>query len=139
MSMRYCCHMTSIASPAAETRCRRCKRPLKSLASKLAGIGGRCAAIEAATEGLTSEQSSKALDLVSDGGVAKVREGVYQVTSSDGEATYLASVKGPCSCRWGLKRKSALTKVCVHVAAARLTARPVIRRSLCRSQFAKVA
>lgn len=127
---------TSAAEPV---KCSRCKRALTSAASRLAKIGPRCAAIEAATRGLKPEQADKALELIADGGIAKVRDGVYRVTSTDGSASYLTSVNGNCTCAWGLRRTSAIAKTCYHVAAVKLTARPQIRRVLRRSQFVKGA
>jgi hypothetical protein len=130
--------MSNDAVPAAEpVKCSRCKRNLTSLASRLAGKGARCAAIDAATAGLKPEQADKALELIADGGIAKVRKGVYRVTSSDGESTYLTSVTGSCNCPHGLRAKTVAR--CYHVAAVRLTARPAIRRALRRNQFAKAA
>ena len=107
--------------------CRRCRATLTAPASVAAGIGARCAAIEAATEGLKPEQTAKALELVADQGVTRVRRGVYQVTSADGTATYLTAVTGQCTCAWGCRRTSALAKTCYHVAAVKLTARPRLR------------
>lgn len=121
-------------------QCKRCKRPLTSLASKLAGIGPRCAAIEEATGGMTAKQADAARELVADGGiVATSHEGVYRVSSSAGDAVYLTAVTGQCSCPYGLRRLSGTAKTCYHVAAVRLAARPVIRRALRRSRFAKAA
>lgn len=105
-------------------KCRNCKRPLRSAASRAAGIGPRCAAIEAAFDGLNGKQRDKARDLIADNGVVKIRKGVYKVAANDGGAFYLTSVHGPCDCGWGLRRKSATTKPCAHVGAARLTAKP---------------
>jgi hypothetical protein len=112
---------------------------LTSLASRILGVGPRCAAIEAATDGLKPEQTAKALELISDGGIVPVRKGVYRVTSTDGESVYLTSVNGNCSCAYGLRRVSGAAKTCYHVAAVKLTARPAIRRVLRRNQFAKAA
>ena len=91
------------------------------------------AALLAAKE-LVSQQNEanaaaadKALELIADGGIAKVRKGVYRVTSSDGESTYLTSVTGSCNCPHGLRAKTVAR--CYHVAAVRLPARPAIRRA----------
>lgn len=128
------------AAPAEQVTCRRCKRTLTSLASRLAGVGPRCAAIEAATEGLNAKQVDKMMQLIIDGGiVATGREGVYRVVNEAGETAHLCHVNGNCTCEWGLRRKSAQTKVCYMVGAARLLARPQIRRALRRNQFAKAA
>lgn len=107
--------------------CRRCRRPLRSEASRAAGIGGRCAAIEAATQGLKPEQAGKAREVAADGGVVKVRPGVYRVSATSGEEAYVTAVTGQCTCPWGCRRASAAQKTCYHVAAARLAARPVLR------------
>jgi Family of unknown function (DUF6011) len=113
-------------------KCSRCKRPLTSASSIAAEIGPRCAAIEAATKGLNAKQAEKAIELVADGGVVKVRKGVYTMPSSDGEGHYLTSVKGICNCPWGVKRSTAEKKPCAHVGAAILKAHP-------RLQLAKAA
>jgi hypothetical protein len=130
----------AVQTPAAETRCERCHRPLKSASSRILGIGPRCAAIKAATEDLKPEQADKALELIADGGIVPTaHEGVYRVSSSKGDVVYLAAVTGQCSCAYGLRRLSGTAKTCYHVAGARLAARPVIRRTLHRSQFVKAA
>lgn len=123
------------------TKCRRCSRPLTSLSSRLAEIGPRCAAIEAALGDLTADQQDKALEVITDGGVVETgRKGVYRVEASKGDTAYLVHVEsGSCNCAWGLRRKSATVKVCHHAGAARLKARPVIRRTVRRSQFAKAS
>jgi hypothetical protein len=128
-----------MSNDVEQVKCSRCGRKLTAAASKFRRIGDRCAAIEAATAGLNAKQADKALELIADGGIAPVRKGVYRVTSTDGESIYLTSVNGNCSCSWGLRRTSAMAKTCYHVASARLTARPAIRRVLRRNQFAKVA
>jgi hypothetical protein len=130
--------MSTAATPAAESRCERCRRPLKSASSRALGIGPRCAAIKAATKGLKPEQAEKVLEVIADGGViATGRKGVYRVSSSKGDAAYLAHVNGNCTCAYGLRRTSAMSKTCFHVAAARLTAKP--RRTARRGQFTKAA
>lgn len=121
--------MDTKATTAEPVKCRRCKRPLT--ASAAAGIGPRCAAIEAALKGLDEKQAGKALELVADGGVVPTaHRGVYKVSASAGDATYITAVTGQCSCAWGVRRKDATTKTCYHVASAILVARPVVRRSL---------
>lgn len=123
--------MSTTSLPSAETRCRRCCRPLRSEASKALGIGARCAAIEAANEGLSGKQALKAAELIADKGiVATNRKGVFHVVSESGEVTYTCHVNGNCTCSWGLRRNSGEAKVCYHVAAARLLAHPVIRRTV---------
>lgn len=110
-------------------KCRRCHRPLTSAGSRSAQIGPRCAAIEAAIEGLNAKQADKALEVIADGGViATSRKGVYRVASADGTATYITAVTGQCTCGWGLRRHSATAKTCYHVAAVKITARPRITR-----------
>lgn len=116
--------------------CRKCHRPLRAESSRSLGIGPRCAAIEAATEGLNARQAEKALELVADGGVVPTsRKGVYRVSSGNGDAVYLTSVKGPCNCDHG--RRAMTAKICYHVGGARLAAHPVVRPS--RRSLAKAA
>lgn len=108
--------------------CRRCRATLRAPASVAAGIGPRCAAIEAAFGGLNDKQRDKALEVIADGGVARTsRPGVFRVVSSDGSSVHLCSLNGNCTCGWGLRRHTASAKTCYAVAAARLTARPRIR------------
>ena len=78
----------------APAQCRRCKRHnLRTPASRAAGIGPRCAAIEAAFDGLDDRQQDKAREAVEDGAViATSREGVAMVVSEDGESVHLTSV-----------------------------------------------
>lgn len=103
-------------------KCRRCHRSLTSLSSCLAGIGPRCAAIEAALKDLKPEQQAKALEAVADKAVEPTtHKGVYRVISSDGTTAYLASVKGNCNCAHGLRTMTA--KTCWHPGAARLKAK----------------
>ena len=112
----------------AEARCTRCHRVLKSAASKARGMGDRCAAIEAATEGLSAKQVDKMTQLILDGGIVRTnRKGVFHVVNEAGEVIHRTHVNGNCTCEWARRRVSAETKTCYHVAAARLLARPVIR------------
>lgn len=124
--------MNSTDTSTETVKCRRCRRPLTASAS--VGIGPRCAAIEAATEGLNARQAEKALELVADGGVTPTsHRGVYEVSSSDGASTYRTAVTGQCSCAYGLRRTSATAKTCYHVAAVALTVRPLARGKLAKA------
>jgi hypothetical protein len=94
----------------------------------MAGIGSRCAAVEAATEGISGKQVDKMGQLLADKAiVATSRKGIYKIVNEAGEVIHTVSVNGNCTCEWGLRRKSAETKVCYMVAAARLLATPAIR------------
>ena len=102
-------------------------RPLT--VSAAAGIGPRCAAVEAATEGLNDRQVDKMQQLIADNGiVAANRKGVFHVVNEVGEVVHVAHVNGNCTCEWGLRRDSAGIKTCYHVGAARLLATPLIRK-----------
>ena len=132
--------MEAIRTPAAETRCLRCHRVLKSARSVVAMLGRGCAAKirqaarETALEGLNEKQRDKALEIVADGGaVPSNREGVWHVTSGDGSQAYLTTGDGHCTCKWGLRRVSAETKVCAHVGAVRLVALRPSRRSMTKA------
>lgn len=114
-------------------KCRRCHRALRSATSAALGIGPRCAAIEAAFEGLSGKQVDKARQLIVDGGVVKVRKGIYRAAGEDGCAVHIASVNGNCTCEWGRRRVSAATKTCYAVAVARLYDKP--RRRPAASRF----
>jgi hypothetical protein len=124
--------MTTTANTTTETaervECRKCGRTLRSAASVAAGIGPRCAAIEAATEGLNAKQIDKMAQLIIDKAiVATSRKGVYHVVNEAGEVIHRVSVNGNCACEWGVRRNSADTKTCYHAGAARLLATPVMR------------
>lgn len=123
--------MSSTDTTAEPVKCSRCKRALTSAASVAAQIGPRCAAIEAATKGLNARQAEKAIELVADGGVVKVRKNVFAVTAGEGEGHYLTALTGQCNCAWGLRRASAEKKACAHVGAAILKAHP--RRTLAKA------
>lgn len=110
--------------------CKRCHATLTAPASVAAGIGPRCAAIEAATEGMTDAQRDKVTEVIADRGVIRTgRKGIFRVVSADGETVHICSVHGHCTCAWGRFRTTATAKTCFHVAAARITARPRIRRA----------
>ncbi|HMG63714.1 MAG TPA: DUF6011 domain-containing protein [Streptosporangiaceae bacterium] len=130
----------AILTPAAEARCLRCRRVLKSARSVADGYGKGCAAKirqaarEAALDGLNDRQRDKALEIVTDGGaVPSSREGVWHVTSGDGSQAYLTTGDGHCNCKWGLRRDSADTKVCAHVGAVRLVALRPSRHSMTKA------
>lgn len=118
--------MNTPAAPVTETRCHRCRRPIRAAKSVADGYGPGCAAKirraarEDALAGLTEKQRAKALEIVADGGVVEAREGVFRVVSGDGSQAYLTLADGHCNCRWGLRRTLADTKVCAHVGAVRL-------------------
>lgn len=130
--------MSNAEIPAEQVTCRRCRRPLRSVASRILGIGPRCAAIEAATEGLSPKQVEKMKQVILDGGVTPTRRPeVYRVAKEADGGVHIAHINGNCTCEWGLRRKSALSKVCYGVAAARLAHRPQIRPVVRRTQFMK--
>lgn len=113
-------------TPATETRCLRCNRKLKTGAA----YGPRCAAIVAATEGLSAKQVDKMDELIADKAIVSTnRKGVYKIVNEAGEHIHTVSVNGNCTCEWGTRRNSADTKVCYMVAAARLLATPRIRKA----------
>lgn len=111
-------------------RCSRCGRKLTSASSVAAGIGPRCSAIQAATEGLSVKQVDKMEQLITDQAIVSTnRKGVYKIVNEAGEHIHTVSVNGNCTCEWGTRRTSADTKVCYMVAAARLLATPRIRKA----------
>lgn len=127
-------------TPAGTARCLRCGRRLKSARSVAASYGPGCRARirrearEHALDGLNDRQRDKALEVVSDGGVVRSgHKGVWLVASGDGSQVYRATVNGNCSCAWGVRRTSAMTKPCAHVGAVRLVQVP------CRRSLAKAA
>jgi hypothetical protein len=66
--------------------------------------------------------------VIVDNGVtpAETRDVYYVANEADG-IVRTAHLDGTCDCEWGSRRKSADVKVCYHVAAARLWAKPLIR------------
>lgn len=102
--------------------CTECHRPLKSAKSREAHIGPRCAAIKAALDALSDNQRTKVRELLDDRALTRVHrtKPLFKVISSSNDTVYTACLTGQCNCMWGLKRTSATTKVCAHVAAARI-------------------
>lgn len=126
-------------------RCENCRRPLKTEASRTAGIGPRCAAVKAAEQGLTDRQRDKARQLIEDKAVIPTpRKGMYRIPASDGKTTYLC-MPHACTCPWGRKAGKALKAGdpplhnCAHIGAVRLTICPVIRRRDRRPAYAPAA
>lgn len=119
----YGMRMSNRQTIGPEIECSRCHRPLRTQASRAARIGSRCAAIEAAFDGLNAKQCEKARKLAASGAVTKIRDGVYAVPSGSGKSPYITFVSGDCRCDWGYHRKPG-DKVCYHVGTARLLARP---------------
>jgi hypothetical protein len=113
-----------------QATCRRCHRALRSATSVAAGIGPRCAAIEVATEGLDAKQVDKMAQLLLDKAiVATNRKGVYHVVNEAGEVVHVTHINGHCTCEWSRRRMTADVKACYHVGAARLLAKPLIRKA----------
>jgi len=111
--------MTATAEPVI--RCRRCRRPLHTSTARALGVGARCAAIEAALAGLDSRQQEKALEAIADRAVIRTsRPGIANVVSEDGAEVHVTSAAGNCTCAYGVRRMSAVTKTCWHVGAVRL-------------------
>lgn len=130
----YSSGMNTTEAPA---KCRKCHRTLRSASSIALGIGPRCAAIEAAFNGLNDKQRDKARQLIVDGGITRTsRKGIARVPSDENGQTYLTSATGHCTCAWGLHRKSATTKTCYHVAVVRLEFVPRLRVTASRFTLA---
>lgn len=131
---------TATDIPAAQRiECRKCHRALTNAASRVAGIGPRCAAIEAATEGLKPAQVDKTLELLADNGVIRTaHRKVFRTAASKGERAYYTTARS-CTCRWGQKvmkdriANGGVTEMrdCYHVAGVKLTTTP--RRSLAKA------
>jgi Ni,Fe-hydrogenase III small subunit len=111
---------------------------LRAAGSVARGIGPRCAAIEAAFAGLSDKQADKARQLMVDGGVTRTsRKGIARVPAEATGEHYLTSVTGHCTCAWGIRRKSAGTKTCYHVAVVVLEFTP--RRPARAARFSLAA
>ena len=112
--------VTGIAS-ITHAHCLRCGRKLRATASITRGYGPGCAArIAAAAKltalaGYTADQIAKARELIEDGGITRIRRGIYRAASSDGTKTYLVAATGQCNCPAGLRGRA-----CYHVATARI-------------------
>lgn len=124
------------------TECTRCGRPLSSPASRARGTGRWCLArareeaVRLADE-YTAGQISEALDLITDGGLVRVRtRRVWLAVSSDGEDFYRAASTGQCNCPAGLHARR-----CYHGAAARMlaTTRQAPVRQFTRNDYSKAA
>jgi len=109
--------------------CTRCNRILRSPASIARGMGRSCArrVCEAAalmTDSVKAETLAKAVEDVEDGALVDTRRvtsagrPVFEVVSSTGVGTYLATPGGACTCKAGLRGKY----LCRHVIAAALLA-----------------
>jgi hypothetical protein len=113
----------STTGNTSHTHCIRCGRKLTARASVARQMGRGCraivraAALAEALRGFTEAQADKARDLIADGGIVAIREGIYRVAASAGDAFYSVAVTGQCSCRAGVNGKQ-----CYHWAAARVMA-----------------
>ncbi|MCK9898126.1 DUF6011 domain-containing protein [Frankia sp. AgB32] len=101
------------------TRCRRCNRKLTGAKSIASGYGPTCAKrMTADTADFTPEQVAKALQVIADGGVARIPSkhfhGLHMVRGTYRE--YHASTTD-CGCAAGQEGR-----LCYHVAAVRLAA-----------------
>jgi hypothetical protein len=113
---------------AGHTHCIRCGRKLTARVSVARQMGRGCraivraAALAEALKGFTQAQADKARELIADGGIVAIREGIYRVAASNGSDFYSVAVTGQCSCRAGVNGKA-----CYHFAAARVMAASVAR------------
>jgi hypothetical protein len=76
----------------------------------------RAAAIAEAVRDFALKQIEKARELLADGGLVPMREGIWQAIGSDGITRYLVA-RETCNCPAGLNGRR-----CYHVAAARMVA-----------------
>lgn len=118
----------STAQSAGHTHCIRCGRKLTARASVARRMGRGCRAIVRAAmiadalKGFTQAQADKARQLIADGGIVAIREGVYRVAASAGDAFYMVAATGQCNCPAGLHGRA-----CYHFAAARVMAASTAR------------
>lgn len=66
----------------------------------------------------TPAQQAKAAELIEDGAIHQLRNGIYLAVSEDGTQTHRTHIGGHCTCKAGLKTIRA-GHGCYHVAAAR--------------------
>lgn len=104
---------------AVHTHCHRCGRKLSSVKSTAAGYGRTCAAkvraaaLAKATQGMKPETVAKAVQLIADGGIVRIRGTVFKAASTDGSRVYRTAPQG-CTCPAGVRGKY----LCYHRAAA---------------------
>lgn len=101
--------------------CLRCGRTITAAASIKAQYGPGCrariraAALTEAVKGFTAAQADKARQLIDDGGIVAIRQGIFRASASNGTDFYLVAVTGQCNCPAGLR-----SRACYHFAAARI-------------------
>lgn len=105
-------------------RCKRCRRVLRSDASREVGYGRVCLRIVKAAllaTRATRAQIDKALDLIESGGIVNLgerfRNAVFRVIGSDGKSKY-ATTTSACSCPAGLAGRLCYHRVAVAVVTA---------------------
>jgi hypothetical protein len=69
--------------------------------------------------GFKPEQIAKATELLEDGAIHQLRDGIYLAVSEDGTQTHRTTVAGHCTCKAGLKTERA-GRGCYHVLAAKI-------------------
>lgn len=111
---------TTTEAPAATTptaRCTDCGHRIWSARSLAEGRGAGCRAKvrrAAKSVGMKPESRDKALELIADGGIVRIRATVFLAVSSDGASVHRTAPQG-CTCPAGLKNIN-----CYHRDAARL-------------------
>ncbi len=103
------------------SQCKRCGRTLRDPKSVAAGVGPRCAKRIAEAAVVVMSQHSgpavdKAIELIGDGGIVRVGDGLFVTVSSDG-ATRYETTAGTCACKAGTYGRT-----CYHQIAAKLIA-----------------
>lgn len=105
-------------------RCARCNRVLTTAASIARGLGPGCAAIlrREATADHKTHQIESARELITDGGIAHLRNAVYLTVSTDGTRFHRTTATH-CTCEAGIKGRR-----CYHTAAVRIITALTITR-----------
>jgi len=115
--------MRTIVTVEGETRCRRCRRTLRSQATRTAGIGTTCARKERAEQAYSADQRAKALQVLEDGAIARtplrtpLGRPVFAVVASSGEQLYFATKTG-CTCPAGVHGRRCYHQLAVVYSAA---------------------
>lgn len=128
--------------------CKSCGRSIISLrslreAGRNGGYGRGCArknADNAAALAATVKpaQVTKAIELVEDGAITRVRRGAFKVVSSNGGTTYLVS-REACTCPAGLRAIRCYHRIAVEILApAPKTAPAVIELAAPADPFANI-
>jgi hypothetical protein len=97
------------------TTCGRCHRPLTSEESVARGYGKHCwSKIQHAAVTAKTETIAKAVELIEDSAIIRIRPTVFRTVSTNGQETYLSHPTN-CTCPAGRNGR-----ICYHQIAAQM-------------------